>query len=76
MENIDFPFADLIGLKIEHMHDGKSRCNIDIERKHMSTQKAVHGAVAYALADTGMGTALYSLLEEGLYCATNEIKIS
>jgi acyl-CoA thioesterase len=35
----------------------------------------VHGAVAYALADSGMGGALYTLLEKGESCATIEIKI-
>lgn len=35
-----------------------------------------HGAVLYALADTGMGKALVSLLDAGQRCATIEIKIS
>ncbi len=36
----------------------------------------VHGAVIYALADTGMGMALYPTLSEGEICATIEIKIN
>jgi len=36
----------------------------------------VHGGVLYSMADTGMGGALYSLLEKDELCATVEIKIS
>jgi acyl-CoA thioesterase len=36
----------------------------------------VHGAVIYALADTGMGVALYPTLGAEEICATIEIKIS
>jgi len=36
----------------------------------------VHGAVIYALADTGMGAALYPTLAEGEICATIEVKIN
>jgi acyl-CoA thioesterase len=36
----------------------------------------VHGAVVYALADTGMGAALYPTLAQGQICATIEIKIN
>jgi acyl-CoA thioesterase len=41
----------------------------------MNPHGVAHGAVAYALADTGMGAALYTLLEPGESCATIEIKI-
>ncbi len=36
----------------------------------------MHGAVMFALADTGMGAALYPTLEAGQICATIEIKIN
>ena len=38
--------------------------------------RVVHGAVFYALADTGMGAALYPSLAPGESCATIEIKIN
>lgn len=41
----------------------------------MNPHGVVHGAVAYALADTGMGAALYTLLGPEESCATIEIKI-
>jgi acyl-CoA thioesterase len=42
----------------------------------MNPQQVVHGGVLYALADTGMGGALYPSLEKGELCATIEIKIA
>jgi acyl-CoA thioesterase len=36
----------------------------------------VHGAVIFALADTGMGAALHATLEKGETCATVELKIN
>ncbi len=42
----------------------------------MNPHGVAHGAVLYALADTGMGAALYPTLEPGELCATIEIKIT
>ncbi len=47
-----------------------------VSEKHLNPHKVVHGAVIYALADTGMGSALYPTLAEGQLCATVEIKIN
>jgi acyl-CoA thioesterase len=70
------PFADLIELKFEEQRPGYSRCALDVSEKHLNPHGVVHGAVAFALADTGMGAALYPTLSEGEICATVEIKIS
>ena len=70
------PFADLIELKFEEQRAGYSRCTLAVARKHLNPHGVVHGAVAYALADTGMGAALYRTLGPGELCATIEIKIS
>ena len=47
-----------------------------ISEKHLNPHHVVHGAVLYALADTGMGAALYPTLEAGEICATIEVKIN
>ena len=72
------PFADLIGLKFLRAKNSKIHCMLVIEEKHLNPNKVVHGAVAYALADTGMGAALYSAFEKGTIksMATVEIKIN
>lgn len=69
------PFADFIGLTFDEMADGKSRCRVTVTPELLNPHGVVHGAVAYALADTGMGGAVYPLLEPNESCATIEIKI-
>ena len=69
------PFANLIGLTFESGESGGSRCRVPIRAELLNPHGVVHGAVAYALADTGMGGALYPLLAKGESCATIEIKI-
>ncbi|MCM3418344.1 PaaI family thioesterase [Sphingopyxis alaskensis] len=57
--------------------DGRCTMAIDIEReRHFNPQGVAHGGVAYSLADTAMGGALFSSLDEGFWCATLEIKFN
>ena len=70
------PFAELIDLAVTPDGKGESVASLVVDQKHMNPHGVVHGAVIYALADTGMGAALYPTLEAGQACATIEIKIS
>lgn len=70
------PFAELIALEIEEQTAGASRLGVTVADHHLNPHGVVHGAVLYALADTGMGAALYPTLDEGQICATVEIKIN
>lgn len=70
------PFADLIGLHIEEQRAGYSLLSLTAGKRHLNPQGVVHGAIAYALVDTGMGAALYPTLVAGELCATIEIKIN
>ncbi len=70
------PFGDLIGLRFDSWGKGESHCSIDLEPQLMIPNGVLHGAVVYALADTGMGGALLSALDGGRICTTVEIKIS
>ena len=70
------PFADHVGLRFTARADAASRCEIEIGEVHLNPHGVVHGAVLFALADTGMGAALYPTLGEGESCATIEIKIN
>jgi acyl-CoA thioesterase len=69
-------FQKVIGLDVYQRADGMSRARITIGDEHMNPHGVVHGAVIYALADTGMGAALYTRLDEAESCATIEIKIA
>ena len=70
------PFAELIGLRLGPAEAGRNSCSLTPRPELMNPNRVVHGAVAYALVDTGMGLALYSVLEEHESCATIEIKIT
>lgn len=70
------PFADLVGLSIDKQEQGSSLCSIEVSDQLLNPHGVAHGAVVYALADTGMGAALYPSLEQGQICATIEIKIN
>ena len=70
------PFAELIDLRVEEQRAGHSRLTLEVTNDHLNPHQVVHGAVVYAMADTGMGAALYPTLAEGQICATIEIKIN
>lgn len=70
------PFGSLLGLHFSEWHQGRSLCHIDITPLFLNPNGVVHGAVIYALADTGMGGALVSVLDRSELCTTAEIKIS
>jgi len=73
---MNHPFADLIGLVFESVHQGRSLCRIEVDEKLLNPHGVVHGSVLSALADTGMGGALYPLLADDESCATIEMKIN
>ena len=70
------PFAELVDLSVEHQAHGTSTLALSVTPKHMNPHNVVHGAVLYAMADTGMGVALYPTLSAGEICATIEIKMN
>lgn len=69
------PYGDLIGLRFTGYGEGRSRCELEVRRELFNPHGVLHGGVIFSMADTGMGGALYSLLEEGELCTTVEIKI-
>ena len=76
MHELPHPFADLVGFETTNRGEGVCINELTIEEKHFNPHGVVHGAAIYALADTGMGGALSSLLDEGQICSTIEIKIN
>jgi acyl-CoA thioesterase len=69
------PFGDLIGLQFVKCEGGQSRCTLEVEQRLLNPHGAVHGGVLYSMADTGMGGAMYTVMEKEELCATIEIKI-
>jgi acyl-CoA thioesterase len=68
-------FIHHVGMRIDDAGPGHSRCTLDVQPFHLNGTGVVHGGVLFTLADTAMGAALYSSLDEGEICATIEIKI-
>jgi acyl-CoA thioesterase len=71
-----FPFAGYLGLHIVERGEGTSTLSVDLQAHHMNSLGGAHGSVLFALADTGMGAALYTLLEPAQTCVTIEVKIN
>ncbi len=71
----DEGFGKLIALEMTERGTGTSRCRLSVSAIHLNPHGVAHGAVIYAMADQGMGAAVYSLLEPEESCATIEIKI-
>jgi acyl-CoA thioesterase len=71
------PFAKLIGL---HFHappgEGRSACWLEVSDDLRNPHGVLHGGVLFSMADTGMGAALYSMLEKTETTTTIEIKIN
>lgn len=65
----------MLGLRFTRVGDGSSECTLEVNDRLMNPNRVLHGGVVYSMADTGMGAALHSLLDEGEVCATIEIKI-
>jgi acyl-CoA thioesterase len=69
------PFGDLIGVGFTECENGHSRCVLEATGRLYNPQRVLHGGVAYTMADTGMGGALYSIMDNDELCASIEIKI-
>jgi acyl-CoA thioesterase len=70
------PFGGLIGLRLTRAKDGSSQFVLEVDGRLLNPHGTLHGGVAYSMADTGMGAALYTRMEPDELCATIEIKIS
>jgi acyl-CoA thioesterase len=73
---MNHPFAERLGLRFVERTAGRSRCTLAVGPEHHNPHGVAHGAVLFALADSGMGAALYPTLDPGEICATIEVKIN
>jgi acyl-CoA thioesterase len=70
------PFADHVGFTLEPAEPGHSTGRLRIQPEHLNPNGVLHGAVLYAMADTGMGAAVFPTLAPGELCATIEVKMT
>jgi acyl-CoA thioesterase len=70
-----FPLRELLGISIEVETPGRVRATADADNATLNPYGVVHGAVLFALADTAMGAATMSVVDEGMACASIEVHI-
>jgi acyl-CoA thioesterase len=69
------PFRDLVGYQFTSLEKGYSRCVLEVEKKLLNAAGIMHGGAIFALADAGMGGALWSSVREGELYVTLECQI-
>lgn len=70
-----FPLGDALGMMIEVQGPGRARTALDLSPSLLNPHGAIHGAVLFALVDTGMGAATMSVLDPSELCATIELHL-
>ncbi|MCH8074431.1 MAG: PaaI family thioesterase [SAR324 cluster bacterium] len=70
------PFGNLLGLRIDSAADGRCRAHLEAGENLFNPHRVVHGGALFALADTSMGAALYTLMDDRESCATIEMKMN
>lgn len=73
---MSLPFVEHVGVQVIEAAAASSLLTLAIQPHHFNSHGVVHGAVAFTLADTGMGAALHTVLDGNESCATIEIKIN
>jgi acyl-CoA thioesterase len=68
----DFWLKQQLGFSVQTA-PGRAVAAIDCDERHLNPHGTVHGAVIFALVDTGMGAATMTVLDESSMCATIEI---
>jgi len=73
----DFPLKEFLGMDLlDGGETGVGRAVIEIGPDHLNPNGVVHGAVLFALADTAMGKATMSVIDEpGRFCASVEVSL-
>ncbi len=73
--NGDFPLRRWLGMDLETTEAGTTVASMTITPEHLNPNGVVHGAVPFALIDTGMGGATMSVVEPGQYCASVDVNL-
>ena len=69
------PFRDLVGITFTKVEGGYSHCVVEVDKKLLNPAGIVHGGALYTLADSGMGAALFSFVDEGELFLTIETSV-
>ncbi|RIK06698.1 MAG: hypothetical protein DCC49_11245 [Acidobacteria bacterium] len=69
------PFGELIGLEVTEANDGVAVTRLEVQPELLNPHGVLHGGVLFSMADTAMGAAVKSLLDEAELCASIEVHI-
>jgi acyl-CoA thioesterase len=70
-----FPLARYLGMEVEEGVDGVALARVTSDAEHHNPHGTVHGAVLFALADTAMGAATMSVLDDTHWCASIDVQL-
>ena len=70
------PLTQLLGIELVSAELGAARLEYTISERHANTMGTVHGGFLCILADTAMGVAFFTLLEDQESLTTLELKIN
>jgi uncharacterized protein (TIGR00369 family) len=70
------PFWNVFGIRIEDVGKGWARLAVAYQPQMTNANGVAHGAIAFALSDSAVGTALAGLLAPGERISTVEMKIN
>jgi uncharacterized protein (TIGR00369 family) len=70
------PFPSLIGMTLTSVERGRARMEMTVDARHANPMGTLHGGVPCTLADSAMGLAYASTLDDGESFTTLELKIN
>jgi acyl-CoA thioesterase len=70
------PFWTVFGMKIDDVRKGWARLRVTYQPQMANANGVAHGAIAFALADSAVGTAMVGHLVPGERISTVEMKIN
>jgi acyl-CoA thioesterase len=75
LSGADFPLARWLGMAVEAGRDGIALARLTTGDEHRNPHGTVHGAVLFALADTAIGAATMSVLDDAHWCASIDVQL-
>ena len=70
------PIGALLGMRLVAVETGRARFELDADARHHNPMGTLHGGILCDIADSAMGMAYASTLEEGEIFTTLELKIN
>ncbi len=69
------PLLQDLEMTFEQVGEGVCRCSLPIRSRLLNPHGGLHGGIAFSLADTGMGFAVFSLIEANERASTLDMSI-